>query len=80
MARARLAERILRHLTQAGDHLSAVPGLSFYRRDGFCEPVSALYEPSLSLVVQGRKRDPIQPRIPAIVRQSADPRHLASAG
>ncbi len=33
-----------------------MPGLSFYRRDGFCEPVSALYEPSLSLVVQGRKR------------------------
>jgi AraC-like DNA-binding protein len=46
----------LRHLPQAGDHISAVPGLSFYRRDGFCEPVSAFYEPSLSLVVQGRKR------------------------
>jgi hypothetical protein len=33
-----------------------VPGLSFYRRDAFCEPTSALYEPSLSLVIQGRKR------------------------
>lgn len=56
MARARLAERILRHLPGEGDYISAMPGLSFYRRDGFCEPVSVLYEPSLSLVVQGRKR------------------------
>jgi AraC-like DNA-binding protein len=54
--RDRLADRMLRHLPEPGDHLSAVPGLSFYRRDGFCAPVSALYEPSLSLVVQGRKR------------------------
>ncbi len=54
--RAQLAERILGHLPEPGDHVSAVPGLSFYRRDSFCEPVSALYEPSLSLVVQGRKR------------------------
>lgn len=54
--RGRLAERMLRQLPGPGDHDSAVPGLSFYRRDTFCEPVSALYEPSLSLVVQGRKR------------------------
>jgi AraC-like DNA-binding protein len=53
---ARLAERILHHLPAPGDRVSDVPGLSFYRRDGFCEPTSALYEPSLSLVVQGRKR------------------------
>jgi AraC-like DNA-binding protein len=52
---ARLAARILRCLPQAGDHDSSVPGLSFYRRDGFCPPASTLYEPSLSLVVQGRK-------------------------
>jgi AraC-like DNA-binding protein len=56
MARGRLAERVVRHLPAPGDHFSAVPGLSFYRRDTFCEPVSTLYEPSLSLVVQGRKR------------------------
>jgi AraC-like DNA-binding protein len=55
-ARARLAGRILRHLPDTGDHDSAVPGLSFYRRDGVCSAVSALYEPSLSLVIQGRKR------------------------
>jgi AraC-like DNA-binding protein len=51
----RLAARILHHLPQAGDHDSAVPGLSFYRRDDFCPPASTLYEPSLSLVIQGRK-------------------------
>jgi AraC-like DNA-binding protein len=54
--RARLAQRMLHHLPEPGDHLSAVPGLAFYRRDGFCEPVSVVYEPSLSVVVQGRKR------------------------
>lgn len=54
--RAGLAGRIFRHLPGPGDHDSAVPGLSFYRRDQFCEPTSALYEPSLSLVIQGRKR------------------------
>jgi hypothetical protein len=51
--RARLADRIFRHLPGPGDHDAAVPGLSFYRRDQFCEPTSALYEPSLSLVIQG---------------------------
>lgn len=55
-ARARLAARLLRCLPGPGDHHTPVPGLSLYRRDGFCPPVSTLYEPSLSLVVQGRKR------------------------
>lgn len=54
--RGRLAERILTHLPEPGDHFSDVPGLSFYRRDAPCSPVSALYEPSLSLMVQGRKQ------------------------
>lgn len=54
--RARLARRIVRRLPEEGDHDTALPGLSFHRRDGFCEAASALYEPSLSLVVQGRKR------------------------
>lgn len=56
VARARLAACVLRHLAQEGDCYSAVPGLSLHRRDAFCEPVCAFYEPSLSLVVQGRKR------------------------
>lgn len=56
VARARLADRMLHDLAGMDDHMSAVPGLSFYRRGGICTPVSAFYEPSLSLVVQGRKR------------------------
>ena len=51
-----LAHRILTTLPAAGDHISAVPRLTLFRRDGPCEPASALYEPSLSLVVQGRKQ------------------------
>ncbi len=56
IARARLADRILHDLAGADDRQSAVPGLSFYRRGSACDPASAFYEPSLSLVVQGRKR------------------------
>jgi AraC-like DNA-binding protein len=56
LARARLADRMLYDLGDADDHFSVVPGLSFYRRGGVCDPVSAFYEPSLSVVVQGRKR------------------------
>lgn len=54
--RRRLAEQIVRHLPEPGDHVSAVPGLSFYRRDEACPPIAALFEPSLSLMVQGRKK------------------------
>lgn len=54
--RARLAAGILRHLPAEGDRDTAVPGLSFHRRDGFCPPVSVIYEPSLAVVVQGRKQ------------------------
>jgi len=53
---SRLASRILKHLGRTGDHSSEVPGLSFYRRDSYCEPACVFYEPSLSLVIQGRKR------------------------
>lgn len=51
-----LAARITSVLPTAGDHVSAVPGLILFRRDGFCEPVSSLIDASLSLVIQGRKR------------------------
>jgi AraC-like DNA-binding protein len=66
-----LARRIEAHLPRAGDHVSAAPGLVLFRRDGPCEPASALYEPSLSLVIQGHKR--------AIVgdhEYDYDPRHF----
>jgi len=54
--RARLRSHLLAHLPQAGDHVSALPGLTLYRRDGPTEPASMLYEPSVGFVVQGRKR------------------------
>jgi len=44
-------------LTDKGDQfVTAIPGLSLHRRDEPVEPMGYLYEPSLCLVVQGRKR------------------------
>jgi len=54
--RARLRSQLLAHLPEAGDHVSALPGLSLYRRDRPTEPASMLYPPSVGFVVQGRKR------------------------
>ena len=54
--RARLRSHLLACLPKAGDHVSALPGLTLYRRDGPTEPASMLYEPSVGFVVQGRKR------------------------
>ncbi|MCR6476106.1 AraC family transcriptional regulator [Variovorax sp. ZS18.2.2] len=54
--RARLRSHLLAHLPEAGDHVSALPGLALYRRDSPTEPASMLYEPSVGFVVQGRKR------------------------
>lgn len=54
--RARLRSHLLARLPKAGDHVSALPGLTLYRRDGPTEPASMLYESSVGFVVQGRKR------------------------
>jgi AraC-like DNA-binding protein len=54
--RERLRSHLLAHLPEAGDHISALPGLTLYRRDSPTEPASMLYEPSVGFVVQGRKR------------------------
>jgi AraC-like DNA-binding protein len=54
--RERLARKICAILPGDGEHQSAVPGLMLVRRNTPCEAVSALYEPSLALPVQGRKR------------------------
>lgn len=43
--------------TEGGEqHVTAVPGLSLFRRIEPTEPVSGMYEPSICLVVQGAKR------------------------
>ena len=56
VAREALGKSIAR-LTDKGDQfVTAIPGLSLHRRDEPVEPMGYLYEPSLCLVVQGRKR------------------------
>ena len=43
--------------TDKGDELvTAIPGLSLYRRDEPTEPMSGMYEPSICLIAQGAKR------------------------
>ncbi|MGO4317950.1 AraC family transcriptional regulator N-terminal domain-containing protein [Agrobacterium sp. MCAB5] len=54
--RSTLALRIGDVLPSDGEHVSPVPGLLLIRRDSPSDAVSALYEPSLALPVQGRKR------------------------
>jgi len=54
--RATLARRITDDLPGDGEISSPVPGLMMVRRNDPCDAVSALYEPSLALVAQGRKR------------------------
>ena len=43
--------------TDKGDQLvTAIPGLSLYRRDEPTPPTSGMYEPSICLIAQGAKR------------------------
>jgi AraC-like DNA-binding protein len=54
--RAALAKRMIRSLGKSEDRITAIPGLAIYRRDRPTGPIFGLYEPSLTLLVQGRKR------------------------
>jgi AraC-like DNA-binding protein len=54
--RAALAKRIIRSLGKSEDKTTAIPGFAIYRRDSPTGPIFGLYEPSLTLLVQGRKR------------------------
>jgi AraC-like DNA-binding protein len=47
---------IARWTAQGEQHITAVPGLSLFRRDEPTESISAMYEPSICLVAQGAKR------------------------
>ncbi|MFZ2949553.1 MAG: AraC family transcriptional regulator [Desulfuromonadaceae bacterium] len=43
--------------TEKGEqHTTAIPGLSFFRREEPTEPVTGMYEPSICMVAQGAKR------------------------
>jgi len=54
--RTELARKIAEHAPKAGDYATAISGLTLYRRTApnACNPV--VYEPSLTVLVQGRKR------------------------
>ncbi|HBG07994.1 MAG: AraC family transcriptional regulator [Geobacteraceae bacterium GWC2_58_44] len=51
-----LRKSIARWTENGEQHVTAVPGLSLYRRDQPTEPISGMYEPSICLVAQGAKR------------------------
>jgi hypothetical protein len=54
--RADLVKRILRLVGNNEDLATDIPGLAIYRRDNPTGPIFGLYEPSLTLLVQGGKR------------------------
>jgi AraC-like DNA-binding protein len=54
--RKELARRIAAQARSAGEHATAVPGLTLYRRTTPTACYRATYEPSLTVFAQGRKR------------------------
>jgi AraC-like DNA-binding protein len=54
--RAALAKRIIGFIGKSQDQATPIPGFAIYRRDHPTGPIFGLYEPSLTLLVQGRKR------------------------
>jgi AraC-like DNA-binding protein len=56
VALAALAESIARWTEQGDQLVTAIPGLSLWRRLEPTQPVSGMYEPSLCLIAQGAKR------------------------
>ncbi len=51
-----IAARIAHWTEQTESPVTPIPGLALFRHDDPTEPVSAMYEPSLCLVIQGAKR------------------------
>jgi AraC-like DNA-binding protein len=51
-----LGTNIARWTEKGEQHITAIPGLSLFRRDEPTEPISGMYEPSICLVAQGAKR------------------------
>jgi AraC-like DNA-binding protein len=54
--RAQLAGRVAALIGMSASLPTAIPGLTLYRYTGPTAPVAGTYEPSVALVVQGRKR------------------------
>jgi hypothetical protein len=51
-----LGKSIVRWTEKGEQHITAVPGLSLFRRDEPTGPISGMYEPSICMVAQGAKR------------------------
>jgi AraC-like DNA-binding protein len=51
-----LGMSIARWTGQGEQHITAIPGLTLFRRDEPTEPFSGMYEPSVCVVAQGAKR------------------------
>ncbi len=54
--RADLANRVAQFMGSAEDLSTGIPGLTLHRRTAPAAPLSVAYEPSVAVVVQGRKR------------------------
>jgi len=54
--RRELARKIAEHALSAGEYSTAIPGLELFRRTQPSACYRAVYEPSLTVFVQGRKR------------------------
>lgn len=54
--RAEVARKIAARTRSSGDQATAIPGLSLYRGNAPTDCNCAIYEPSLAVFVQGRKR------------------------
>ncbi len=54
--RRELARRIAYHAPSPGEHPTAIPGLALFRRTAPTPCFRAVYEPSLTVFAQGRKR------------------------
>jgi AraC-like DNA-binding protein len=59
--RAQLARKVAFFIGSAESRVTDVPGLTIYRHTAPTPPAPATYEPSLALVVQGRKRVELGP-------------------
>jgi AraC-like DNA-binding protein len=51
-----LRDAVMRHAPTDGAHATALAGLRLYRYAHTAQKITALYEPSMCLIVQGRKR------------------------
>jgi AraC-like DNA-binding protein len=60
--RAEMARRISQFIGPAENVSTDVPGLTLFRRTAPTAPLSVTYEPSVALVLQGRKRVDLGPR------------------